>query len=449
MSRPTSEPRESPLLREHASRTTFAAFVGGIPLGLLFLALIYFGPLHNTALYRYFTHPVEVVEVILFGMALAALSAKLLANLQERRAVRQATLPAWDGKCVPTASAKAMLEELEKQPRSLHGTLMVRRVARVLDFVRSRGSAAELDDQLRTLADNDAMALEGSYALTRFITWAMPILGFLGTVLGITTAIAGVTPEVLEHSLSSVTDGLALAFDTTALALGLTMATMFYSFLVERAEQGILEAVDRYVDRELAHRFDRPTANQFGAGVDDRVVVAMVEATEGLVRKQAEIWAATLEQVDRRRLEADTRLQQEIGRALQSALDTTLEAHSRRAVALEQQVLQHCSGLVDRLNGLAIALRDTAREQQQGAAQITARIAEQTQALADLRDGEHQVLQLQSTLQDNLQVLAGVGTFEQAVHSLTAAIHLLTARSSATATAVQPRIGQTRPGAAA
>src|SRR5207244_5326669 len=140
---------------------------------------------------------------------------------------------------------------------NLQTTLIVRRADAILDFLCSRGSAADLDDHLRSLADTDALALEGSYALTRFITWAVPILGFLGTVLGITGAISGVTPEVLENSLSTVTDGLALAFDTTALALGLTMLLMFSSFLVERAEQSVLEAVDRYADREFAPRFER------------------------------------------------------------------------------------------------------------------------------------------------------------------------------------------------
>src|SRR5207247_4444274 len=114
------------------------------------------------------------------------------------------------------------------------------RVEHVLDFVESRGSVNELDDHIRTLADNDVMGQEGSYALLRFITWAIPILGFLGTVLGITQAIKGVTPEVLEKSLSSVTDGLALAFDTTALGLALTMVTMFCSFVVERFDQNVL-----------------------------------------------------------------------------------------------------------------------------------------------------------------------------------------------------------------
>src|SRR5947209_4852478 len=69
----------------------------------------------------------------------------------------------------------------------------------------------------------------------------------------------------LENSLSEVTDGLALAFDATALALALTMLTMFLSFMVERAEQAILDTVDRYTERELAHRFERtgPAGNEF------------------------------------------------------------------------------------------------------------------------------------------------------------------------------------------
>src|SRR5207253_5685714 len=120
-----------------------------------------------------------------------------------------------------------------------------------------RGSANELDDQMRALTDNDTVALEQSYSLIRFITWAIPILGFLGTVLGITGAIANVSPEQLEHDLQSVTNGLALAFDTTALALGLTMVTMFLSYLVDRGEQGVLVAVDEFADRQLAHRFER------------------------------------------------------------------------------------------------------------------------------------------------------------------------------------------------
>src|SRR5262249_4484479 len=153
--------------------------------------------------------------------------AKLFALRAERRALRAGVLPRWDGQAVAVEEAPRLLARLAAVPSRLRNTFLYQRVAAVLDFLACRKSADALDDQLRALADNDAMALDASYSLTRFITWAIPILGFLGTVLGITGAISGITPEVLEKSLSGVTDGLALAFDATALALSLTMTTMF------------------------------------------------------------------------------------------------------------------------------------------------------------------------------------------------------------------------------
>src|SRR5262249_27861129 len=138
---------------------------------------------------RYLRHDVEKVEVVLFCCALGALATKLWGYRTERAACRLAVLPAWDGQAVPGSEAGSLLEGLGRLKRRFQNTYLVRRVAGVLGFVHSRGSAAELDDHLRTLADNDAVALESSYGLTRFITWAIPILGFLGTVLGITQSI--------------------------------------------------------------------------------------------------------------------------------------------------------------------------------------------------------------------------------------------------------------------
>jgi hypothetical protein len=55
--------------------------------------------------------------------------------------------------------------------------------------------------------------------------------------------------------MSEMTNGLAGAFDATALALGCTMTLMFLHFLVERQEQSMLATVDEETDRLLAHRF--------------------------------------------------------------------------------------------------------------------------------------------------------------------------------------------------
>ncbi len=412
------------------SRTPWAGFLLGLPLAAGVLALFLVGPWRDTPYQRYVSHPAEWAEVVLFCCALGAFGAKLGRSIAERRAFRLGLLPDWDGQMVPIREAARLLAQVDQLPRRWQRTFLVGRVAAVLHFLRDRGSANDLDDQLRNLADNDALALEGSYALTRFLTWAIPILGFLGTVLGITEAISGVTPEVLEQSLGTVTSGLALAFDATALGLALTMITMFIGSVVERAEGGILERVDLYADRQLAHRFERSaTAGNDWAGVLEQHTQVLLQAMEQLVRRQAEVWAQALAEVDRRRAEADERQAQRIVAALEKALDQTLVTHTHRLMAWEQQAVERGTGVVERLAAQAAAVCDAGREQQAAVAKLVQGIAGHAQLLARLQDGEKHLLRLQESLHQNLTALAGAGVFEQAVHSLTAAIHLLTTRT--------------------
>jgi biopolymer transport protein ExbB/TolQ len=339
--------------------------------------------------------------MLMFCCALGALGGKMWLQRREKTAFLHKLLPAWDGRPLPPAHALAALDLLQKLPRSVRQTWLARRVLLVLEFLKNRNSARELDDQLRALADNDALALESSYALTRFITWAIPILGFLGTVLGITGAISGVTPEVLEKSLSTVTDGLALAFDTTALGLALTMITMFLSFLVERAEQGTLEAVDTFVDRHLAHRFER---NEAWPG------------DVGLARQVSDIMS---------------RHAASLSAAVEVALERTLQAHAHRMGELEKQGIEQGARALERVAVQASAVCESGRQQQAALAQVIQGVSQQAQTLLRFQEMEKELLRLQHALHQNLAALAGAGAFEQAVHSLTAAIHLLTTRAAA------------------
>jgi hypothetical protein len=446
---PISRPCEPGGNRKPRSQTTLIALTFGVPLAIGLLYLVHADVIGNEDVKRYVKHDVEMVEVVFFCCALGAFAAKLWSYGTERAVLRQTLLPAWDGRAVGVSEAGSLLDGLTRVRRGLQNTYLVRRVAAILDFVRSRKSAADLDDQLRTLADNDAMALENSYALTRFITWAIPILGFLGTVLGITQSISGVTPEKLEHNLSEVTDGLALAFDATALALGLTMVTMFLSFLLDRAEQGVLLAVDRYADEQLAHRFERP-AGEGGEVVEivRQNTNVLVQATEQLVQKQADVWAKAFAETQRQRAEVEQRQQKMLLGALETMLERTLETHAKRLANLEKALVEQSKDLLGRMAAFAEGLRESGREQQETLTRLVENVNAQAEALAHLQAGETQLVKVQEVLAQNLNVLAGAGAFEEAVHSLTSAIHLLTARTVALPSGGTSRLGQ-RPGAAA
>jgi biopolymer transport protein ExbB/TolQ len=400
------------------------ALLGGVPLGIAAVELVLRTPLAESVAGRYLRHPVQWAVVVMFCCAVSALAAKLWQYLRERAACARTRLPAWDGKPAPVAEAGQLLAALNQLPAWVRRSSVARRAVAVLDFLCRRGTTAELDDHLRALADADADALDNSYGLVRFITWAVPILGFLGTVLGITAAIAGVTPDKLEHDITSVTDGLAEAFDTTALALGFTMVAMFLTYVVNRLEQGVLERIDRFIDHHLAHRFAR------AGGSGGAVPEAVVGALEDLVRRQADLWARTVEEVANRRADEDKRQQERLAAALDTALERTLEAHAGRVADLQRQATERGAALVEQIAGLAAAVRQTGQEQQAALARVAEGVMAQAKVLGQLQAGERQLLKLEEALAQNLAVLENAQTLEQAVHSLTAAAHLLTARAA-------------------
>jgi hypothetical protein len=98
--------------------------------------------------------------------------------------------------------------------------------------------------------------LKGSFALPRFMVWAIPILGFIGTVWGISNGIAhfsdamtntGSVTDVsamLKENLPLVTNSLATAFDTTLLALLLSIPLMMLMLTLEKSEEAYLIDLD-------------------------------------------------------------------------------------------------------------------------------------------------------------------------------------------------------------
>jgi hypothetical protein len=307
---------------------------------------------------------------------------------------------------------------------------VVRRTAAVLDFVCSRRTAAAQDDEMHYLSDSDAMALENSFSLINFLIWSLPILGFLGTVLGIAEAVTNVTPEVLENSISSVTGGLALAFDTTGLALGLTLSVMFLKFLTDRREQAVLEEVDRFCEVHLKHRFARPGADSgpFVSALQQNSEV-LLKATEQLVRRQADVWAQALAATEAQRRQAEKQSQESLTTALAAALERTLTSHQQRLAVLERQT----QGQTTEVLGALATLAERVGAQQAALVPVANGMQVLGRALAGIKEGEGQLLALQQALVQNLAALSASGSFEEAVHSLTAAIHLLTARAAGTA----------------
>ncbi|MCH8829006.1 MAG: MotA/TolQ/ExbB proton channel family protein, partial [Planctomycetes bacterium] len=326
-----------------------------------------------------------------------------------------------------------------------------------------------------------AARLYESYALIRTITWAVPILGFLGTVIGITLAISNLTPEQLDTSLNAVTSGLGVAFDTTALALALSVVLVFTSFLVERAEQQILARVEDFGINVVLPTLSSPEKilTPF-ADAEAQAARKLVAETDALIGRQMQLWQEVLESTRSKWVDALVGQKQDFDAALQNGMQTTLTDHAEQLGRVREEFLtafQHASQ--ELRNGLEVScetqrdsqtsfrqrmdelwqsvqedVRDRQDEQrimidrltQTVTERITAwqtQLQESTEAgveqLGELRRQrevllkvaaqEENLTRLQDRLNQNLDSLRDTETFEQTMHSLSAAVHLLTAKT--------------------
>jgi biopolymer transport protein ExbB/TolQ len=335
-----------------------------------FYTLIFGGPLDMPLVKRYFTgHPVEYMETVLFSVGLAALILKAIDMASQRSNLARSPFGHRLQGVESVDAHSTLLKCLDKLPGWRQEEFFIRRLRSALEHVRTNGSAQTLNDELKYMSDIDASRMYAGFGLFRVILWAIPILGFLGTVVGITMALNSVDLKSPDQSMLKVLNGLGLKFDTTALALAMSMVLMFVHFFVDRSANTLLERVDRRVEEELAGRFQQISAGPDGQLVAvRRMAETMVQAAERLVEHQTELWRASVEH------------QNKLWRASME------DAAARWTQIAKAEVIE--------------------------------------QAVAAV--GE--VARLENALNGNLNALAGAKHFEQTVMSLAAAINLLNAR---------------------
>lgn len=159
----------------------------------------------------------------------------------------------------------AHLDGLLRLPRR---SILLNRVYLGLEHYRQTSSVQEVRGALTGQSAIDANLLDSSYAIIRFLIWVIPILGFIGTVMGIGVAVAQFAdfiPQVsdpqkamesLREGLGGVTQGLGTAFNTTLVALCLVAPLMLATSWLRRFEECLLAEIDQFSNHTLLSSFD-------------------------------------------------------------------------------------------------------------------------------------------------------------------------------------------------
>ena len=318
---------------------TWASSLGVLVAGLFYL-IVYFVPWQP--LQRYFLgHPVAVAATVLFWVAAAVLAAKWwqvteqwnrLSRIRDEDLLppQAADSPAgrWLGDHDAGYVARRWIQAVGSLPAAVRNSLLVNRLDELLMRQSQRGTTKHLADDLREVAGREADTAHDSFGLVRIIVWAIPMLGFLGTVIGITQTLGGLDFTDGTAAVDRLKSGLYVAFDTTALGLVLSVLAIFMQFPVERSEQRLLAAIDSRVGHLLsAHLPSDEAADNQTALIADLCEGIQAAVAESL-SSQAELWRTTIDEAREHWQDVQASAANQFTDAVRETLAPALQAHA-------------------------------------------------------------------------------------------------------------------------
>jgi biopolymer transport protein ExbB/TolQ len=391
-------------------------------LTLLYYWLVTAEPMHGTLLHRYTTeHAVEYVIVAFFMWGLVDAAFRACSFPRELLALRQDYLPAHKG-AEPIDQVAVCQAYLQKRPPWMLQSRAGRRLQQALAHLREKGSADGFADYLRNLADQDHDQTQTNYGLIRFICWVTPMFGFLGTVLHFGTALGGQTAGDLGDKLPTVVAEMGTAFNTTTVALTAATTMMFCLYLCERTERGIVTAIDARTERALLNRFAvaDPSLTPFLSALE-AAQQTNLRAMDAAISRQLEVWSGALESLHAQ-VEKQQQWQSQVWVEALEKLEERFETNDAQREA-------RLARLLENMEQQRKEARAQVKESGDQLAAVRGEMSRLAQDLTGVVQGSGDLVRLQTALSDNLRLLRESAQIDQAVHGLTAAIHLLTARN--------------------
>jgi biopolymer transport protein ExbB/TolQ len=185
-------------------------------------------------------------EVILMIWALAILIYKSRGLLRERALLQQELLPVREGVRILPEDSRV----LQGLPPAIAGMLLPRVLLAALERFGATRNVQDVSSMVNTLCESESGRLDTELGMIRYIAWAIPSIGFIGTVRGIGMAL-NEAHRAVEGDILGVTENLGVAFNSTLVALLLSIVLMFFVHQLQLIQERLVLDSQTYVDHNL------------------------------------------------------------------------------------------------------------------------------------------------------------------------------------------------------
>lgn len=191
----------------------------------------------------------EACFILLFW-ALAIMGFKAIRTMRERAIVERQLVPAGEGVSILPEDTREYARPLQSLGEKERSYLLPKILLTALHRFRSTRNIQSVSTTVRELAESESDRLDSELSMVRYIAWAIPSIGFIGTVRGIGEALAQ-AHKAVEGDITGVTQSLGVAFNSTFIALVLSIVLMFILHQLQLMQERLVLDTQEYAETHL------------------------------------------------------------------------------------------------------------------------------------------------------------------------------------------------------
>lgn len=197
---------------------------------------------------------IPIITVFFTMWCLAILLIKNKKIKIQRKIFGLKIIPETSGFILSPDNSSIVQNRIDEQVYQASGFIALNRVQKTLANLKNIGRVSDVSSVLNDLALADEKYIEGTYTIPKGLIWAIPITGFIGTVLGLAEAVGGFGKVIsngadinlMKQALSGVTGGLAVAFETTLIALVSALFLQLLMTMLMQREEDLMDECANY-----------------------------------------------------------------------------------------------------------------------------------------------------------------------------------------------------------
>ena len=189
--------------------------------------------------------------------ALAIMAYKGVAAARESRLLGLELVPLDEGMRILPEDAREYARQIQTLSESARRSLLPRSLLTALHRFTATRNIQDVSATAHAVCEAESERLDSELSMVRYIAWAIPSIGFIGTVRGIGEAL-GQAHKAVEGDIAGVTQSLGVAFNSTFIALLISIVLMFLLHQLQLQQERLVLDSETYLDSHLIQHLQVP-----------------------------------------------------------------------------------------------------------------------------------------------------------------------------------------------